>query len=134
MNIKTFVVDIDDTFCKSPRKADGNFDYSKGYPIQCVIDKINQLYNQGHQIILYTARGMRTFNGNIEKIEAKHRPLLTTWLEEHKVLYHKLIFGKPWYKDYFFIDDRGITINQFITYEADDFYKVIRYNNPTLHE
>jgi capsule biosynthesis phosphatase len=134
MNSKTFVVDIDDTFCKSPLTPEGNLDYPNGKPIQKVVDKINKLYSQGHQIILFTARGMRTFGGDVEKIEAKHRPILTKWLAEHNVSYHKLILGKPWYKDYFFIDDRGITINQFVSYEADDFDKVIRHNNPTLHE
>ena len=45
-------VDIDNTICKTI----GN-NYEKAVPIHENIDKINKLYNEGHQIIYWTARG-----------------------------------------------------------------------------
>jgi capsule biosynthesis phosphatase len=134
MNFKTFIIDIDDTLCKSPRTPQGNADYSNAQPIQRVVDKINQLYLQGHQIIFFTARGMRTFNGDVAKVQAVHEPILIQWLAKHHISYHKLIFGKPWYKDYFFIDDRSVTVDQFVNQNVENFETLLKHNNPTLYE
>ncbi len=131
---KTFVIDIDDTLSKTEVNSEGLGDYENSKPIQRVIEKINHLYFEGNMIILFTARGMKTFNGNVQEIENHHRPILTKWLSQNHVFYHQLIFGKPWYKDYYFIDDRSITINQFLSFDVNDFDKVIRHNNPSLYE
>lgn len=48
-------VDIDDTICNTPK----NGDYSKCTPIPENIAKINKLYDKGHTITYWTARGMR---------------------------------------------------------------------------
>ena len=46
-------VDIDETICVSPSSRD----YSKAEPIIDRIKKINSLYDQGHEIVYWTARG-----------------------------------------------------------------------------
>ena len=51
--IKTYVVDIDNTICTQTYG-----DYSKAKPYQDRINKINDLYDAGHKIIYFTARGM----------------------------------------------------------------------------
>ena len=45
-------IDIDETICHSPNK-----DYEKATPIQENIDKGNKLYDEGHHIVYWTARG-----------------------------------------------------------------------------
>ena len=45
-------VDIDNTICKTL-----GLDYENAKPIKKNIDKINNLYNQGNEIIYWTARG-----------------------------------------------------------------------------
>lgn len=48
---KIIYVDIDGTICTISRP------YSEAIPIIEHIEKINKLYDEGHQIIYYTARG-----------------------------------------------------------------------------
>ena len=59
---KTFVIDIDHTICIAPKVGDA-YDYSNAKPIKKVIYTINANHTLGHKIILFTARGMRTFKG-----------------------------------------------------------------------
>lgn len=109
--MKTFIIDIDGTICNSIPGGD----YSKAIPIQQVIDKINFEYSRGNKIILYTARGMRTFSGDVFKISSYHGPILETWLAKYNVRYHDLVFGKMWSEgELYYIDDRNLSINEFM--------------------
>lgn len=47
----TYVVDLDDTICFTE-----NRDFENSTPNKPVIDKINELYDKGFKIIIYTAR------------------------------------------------------------------------------
>lgn len=48
-----YIVDIDNTICKSE-----NSDYANSVPYYDRIKKVNDLYDEGHRIIYWTARGM----------------------------------------------------------------------------
>ena len=50
----TYVFDIDGTLCTKAT----DFDYDGSEPIQERIDVVNRLYDEGHTIIMQTARGM----------------------------------------------------------------------------
>lgn len=93
-----YCFDIDGTICTN---TDG--DYEKAMPFEDVIDKINQLYDAGHRIILYTARGYTT-GINWFDVTGKQ-------LEAWKVRYHQLVMGKP-YAD-LYIDDKGVQSKEF---------------------
>lgn len=92
-------IDIDDTICTSPDK----FDYSQSIPIVENINKANALYDQGHTIIYWTARG--TLTGKDWSETTKQQ------FEKWKVKYHNLLFGKPYYD--VFIDDKNINTLDF---------------------
>jgi len=77
-----------------------NLDYHDSVPIQDTIKLINKIYNEGHYIKLYTARGSLT---KIDWIEFTKKQL-----KRNKVCYHELHFGKP-SADYY-IDDKLISI------------------------
>lgn len=113
-----FVIDVDNTICISHRGCD----YSQCPPIRPVIDKINKLYDEGHTIVLLTARNMLTFEGNIDKIMEVTKPLLEKWLAEHGVKYHELVMGKP-FGD-FYVDDKGLLPNEFVDREFSNDKKV----------
>ncbi|MAH43733.1 hypothetical protein CL614_08515 [archaeon] len=73
-------------------------DYSKAQPIQERIDHVNKLYDAGHTIVYWTARGSKT---------------LIDWEETTKnqfkkwgIKFHELRFKKPHYD--LFIDDKNI--------------------------
>ena len=57
------------------------------------IIKINNLFSEGHQIILFTSRDITLRN------------LTKKWLERYSVHYHDIIFNKPRYD--IFIDDKA---------------------------
>jgi CMP-N,N'-diacetyllegionaminic acid synthase len=92
-------VDIDDTICYL--EEDRN--YATAKPIYERIAKVNDLYNKGHTIVYWTARG--TVTG------IDHRKLTENQLAKWLVKYHELKFGKPAYD--IFIDDKNINSEKF---------------------
>lgn len=106
----TLVVDIDGTLCGPPLNAD----YSKCEPYIDKISAVNKMYDMGNKIILFTSRGMRTYNGDIEKILKYVKPVLVEWLTVNNVKYNQLIFGKPWGQNVVYIDDRSMQPWEFV--------------------
>ena len=105
---KTFVIDLDDTISFTY-----NRDFKNSEPNQPVIDKINELYDNGWKIIIYTARGAKSCATLLDR-EIKYRGITEAWLNEHNVKYHELVFGKM-NADYY-VDDKAMTIEQFIDF------------------
>lgn len=120
MEGNTYVIDIDDTISTVIHNGIGIAPYEDAKPIKETIGKINSLYLEGHTIILFTARGMRTFDWDVEKIEKYHRPILKKWLKDNGVLYHELHFGKPWGPNVFYVDDRSLTVSEFVNTSPED--------------
>jgi hypothetical protein len=83
-------------------------DYPNSLPIQHRIDKLNELYKQGHEITLFTARGTTT--------GIDWRELTESQLKQFGVSYHRLILGKP-HAD-LYVDDKGANDKVFFS-EAD---------------
>ena len=93
-----YVIDIDGTICTQ------ELDYYYANPKQNVIDKINKLYDDGNQIVMFTARGYETgidWSG-----------VTIGQLDRWGVKYHDLIFGKPSADMY--IDDKACHVDDFI--------------------
>ena len=103
----TFVIDIDDTI-----SITRNRDFENSEPIQEVIDKINELYDKGVYIILFTARGMKSQNNDGIKAELKYREITERWLIAHGVKYHELLFNKR-NADYY-VDDKAMKPDEFV--------------------
>lgn len=87
-------IDIDDTICHSPNKPD----YAISYPIVENIIKANKLYDDGHTIVYWTARG--TVSGKDWRQQTEKQ------FQDWGVKYHELKFGKPYYD--LFIDDKNL--------------------------
>lgn len=91
-------VDIDDTICHSSDK-----DYANAIPYPERIAKINKLFDEGNQIIYWTARGTLTrkpwFHITYEQ------------LKRWRCKFHELRMGKPAYD--LFIDDKNINSEEF---------------------
>lgn len=77
-----------------------SLDYLLAEPLKENIKKINQLYDVGHEIILFTARGSATG----KDWEAATRAQMQKWGVKH----HRLLFGKP--PADFYIDDKLLSI------------------------
>jgi hypothetical protein len=93
-----YVVDIDNTICRTQGS-----DYQNSVPLSDRIRKINELYQAGHTITYWTARGG---NSGIDWSElTKHQ--LKNW----GCQYHELRMGKPAYD--IWIDDKAINSEDF---------------------
>jgi len=88
-----YCFDIDGTLCTN---TDGAYEMARAWPD--VITRINALYDAGHRIILYTARGTTTGIDWRARTEAQ----LSAW----GVRYHDLVFGKPTADVY--VDDKAV--------------------------
>jgi ribonucleotide monophosphatase NagD (HAD superfamily) len=95
---KTFCFDIDGVLATL---VPGN-DYKQARPIPEAIIVVNRLYEAGHRIILFTARGSAT---GIDWAQVTR-----SQLEDFGVRYHELRFGKP--AADFYIDDRMLTLDE----------------------
>lgn len=102
----TYVFDIDGTICS---KTDG--DYENAKPIEDRIRKVNFLYDQGHKIILLTARGMGRSGNSISFANEAFYELTRQQLLGWGVKFHDLFLGKP--AGDFYIDDKGINDEDF---------------------
>jgi len=100
--------------------------YSDVKPVNGAIEKIKKLKENGHYIIIYTARHMKTCNGNVSKVLAKVGKITLDWLEKYQVPYDEIVFGKPWADIY--IDDNGFRFKNWD--DIDDNGK----NLPKSHE
>tara|TARA_Y100001958_G_C21247633_1_gene579219 strand:- start:5988 stop:7892 length:1905 start_codon:yes stop_codon:yes gene_type:complete len=114
---KRICFDLDNTLVTIPTIVN---DYRSVKPIQKNIDFLKYLKKFGNTIIIYTARRMKTHNGNIGKINADIGKITFETLDDFNIPYDELYFGKP-YAD-FYIDD--LALNCF-----DDLEKEMGYYN-----
>ena len=79
------------------------------------IEKINNLYNSGHTIIYYTARGMGRNKNNPQLASQEFYSLTKNQLEKWGCKYHLLFLGKP--SGDFYIDDKAVRDEDFFADE-----------------
>ncbi|WP_286239990.1 NAD-dependent epimerase/dehydratase family protein [Neptuniibacter halophilus] len=96
---RTLVMDIDGVIANI---APDN-DYNLSTPRQHNIEKLNRLYDAGHKIILFTARGYVT--------GIDWREVTEQQMERWGVKYHELHLGKPAADIY--VDDRMVPLEMF---------------------
>ncbi len=107
-----YVIDIDGTICDKPECRE-DCDYHTSIPKPDRIGKINKLYDEGHQIIYLTARGMGRYGDRADLAKRTFYELTVNQLNEWGCKYHKLILGKP--SGDYYIDDKGINANEFFS-------------------
>ncbi len=95
-------IDLDGVICQLRKE---NETYDVLLPVEGAIEKINSLKKEGHYIIIYTARRMKTHQANTAKVIADIGKLTLDWLEKLDIPYDEIMFGKPWADIY--IDDNA---------------------------
>lgn len=101
-----YCFDLDNTLCLTSGK-----DYTNSTPIPNMIDRVNFLYDNQHEIIIFTARGMGKFQGDVSKAYQYYFNLTESQLKKWGVKYNRLILGKPSFDH--FIDDKNKKIEDF---------------------
>lgn len=108
--MKRLIVDIDDTICSTVGAQ-----YAFATAHEAVIKRLREYQAQGFQIVLHSSRNMRTYEGNVGKINANTLPILLDWLHRHDVPFDEIYMGKPWCgHDGFYIDDKAIRPREFV--------------------
>ena len=100
-----YCFDLDGTICDTPlRKSDNKPGYLESTPFPFMVEQVNKLYDDGHKIIIMTARG----RGSGIDWTGLTTEQLTRW----GVKYHELepMFHKPTAD--LFIDDKGISVDE----------------------
>jgi|TARA_R100000234_G_scaffold309_3_gene249 histidinol phosphatase-like enzyme len=108
----TYVFDIDGTICSKRCELKGD-DYADSQPYEERIEKINSLYDQGHEIIYMTARGMGRHKNNPQAAIEDFYTFTQKQLNNWGCKYHRLFLGKPSADMY--VDDKGIKDEDFFT-------------------
>jgi len=102
---KIIAFDLDDVLCYRSTKKIGIDKYHDCKPIPEMIQIVNQCYNRGAKIIIYTARGMTVFGGNVSNIYTNLYQLTIEQLDRWGIEYHQLVMGKVHYD--LLIDDKA---------------------------
>jgi capsule biosynthesis phosphatase len=119
--MKKLIVDLDGTITQ----ANTN-DYKNVLPNFELIKSLKKYKKLGFTIVISTARNMRTYEGNVGKINIHTLPIITEWLEKHEVPYDEILVGKPWCgHEGFYIDDRAIRPSEFNSMSFEDIIALI---------
>lgn len=97
---KRFCFDFDNTLVTYPKIPN---DYASVEPIWETINYLKKLKENGHTIIIYTARRMRTHHGNVGAVIADIGQITLDTLKKFEIPYDEIYFGKPY--AHFYIDD-----------------------------
>jgi len=101
-NTLRYVFDLDNTLVTYPTV---HGDYSSVKPIPKMINLLKKLKEEGHTIIIYTARRMGTHNHNVGATIKDIGKVTFETLDKFNIPYDELVFGKPLGDVY--IDDRA---------------------------
>lgn len=94
--------DIDGVLCEL-RKPDQS--YADLQPIPGAVEKLRSLRQAGHEVVLTTARHMKTCQHNVGLVLARQGLVTLEWLKRHGFEYDEIWFGKPHCDVY--VDDNG---------------------------
>jgi glycerol-3-phosphate cytidylyltransferase len=101
-----YCFDLDNTLCQT----NGN-NYSSSVPDYDMIRRVNYLYDDGNEIVIFTARGMTTCKGDHHLVYNKYYELTKNQLDNWGIKYHRITLAKPSFD--VFIDDKNKLIQDF---------------------
>jgi histidinol phosphatase-like enzyme len=121
--LKVIAFDLDDVICYRSKKYEhlgpNKYDYCE--PDNHVIEMINSLYEDGNKIIIYTARGMSQFKGDVVRIYNELYSKTIQQLNDWGLKYDQLVMGKIHYD--LLIDDKCMNSKRVTKEEIVSFLK-----------
>lgn len=111
VQMKRIVIDLDGTLTLD----DSTKTYAEKAPRADVVARLREYRAAGYEIVVHTARNMRTYSGNVEQVTLFTLPTIIEWLRAHDIPYDDVVVGKPWcgYEG-FYVDDRAIRPGEFV--------------------
>lgn len=115
--MKRLVFDLDGTLAlNEPDRP-----YAERRPNAALVAKLREYRAQGFEIIICSARNMRTHQNSIGKINALTLPVIIDWLATHDIPYDEIHVGKPWCgTEGFYVDDKAIRPSEFVAMSLDE--------------
>ena len=107
--MKKIIIDLDGTLTK------GTADDYVNQPVNSsVVNTLRDYKKLGFTVVISTARNMRTYEGNIGKINLHTLPDIISWLNRNDIPFDEILVGKPWCgDDGFYVDDKAIRPSEF---------------------
>ena len=128
--MKRLIIDLDNTISSTSAG-----DYAGAEVYQAVRLRMIEYKAMGFEIVIHSARNMRTFAGNIGKINAVTLPTIIEWLATHDIPYDEIIVGKPWCGfDGFYVDDRAVRPDEFVSKSFDELNDIISASETRMLE
>ncbi|WP_036172057.1 capsular biosynthesis protein [Massilia sp. 9096] len=119
--MKRLIIDLDDTITLSAQ--DG---YENALPNLALVARLREYQADGFEIVISTSRNVRTYDGNIGKINAYTLPVIVAWLEKHAVPFDEIHVGKPWCgREGFYVDDKSIRPSEFLRHSLSDIHALL---------
>lgn len=120
---KVLVIDVDGTLCQEKKEGQ---EYKSMQPRQEMVVKLREYKEKGFYIVIYSSRNMRTYQGDLQKIQANTLPVLIEWLKRHDIPYDEIYMGKPWQgRGGFYVDDKTIRPSEFVSKSYEEIMKII---------
>ena len=120
--MKRLVFDLDGTLTHD----DPDVGYPERAPNAAVVEKLRAYREQGFTIVICSARNMRTYAGDLGKINAHTLPVIVDWLARHQIPYDEIHVGKPWCgAEGFYVDDRAIRPSEFLSKTREEIYALL---------
>ena len=124
--MKNIIIDLDGTLT-----IDADTSY-ENKPVNIdVVQKLREYKSLGFNITILTSRNMRTYEGNIGKINVHTLPIIIEWLNRHNVPYDDIVLAKPWCGfDGFYVDDKSIRPSEFSSLTYEQIKDLLAKENP----
>ena len=126
--MKRIVVDLDGTLTiDEPGVA-----YAAKRPNEALVARLREYNAAGFEIVIATARNMRTHAANIGRINVETLPGVIEWLRLHDIPFNEVHVGKPWCgTEGFYIDDKAVRPSEFLALSYERVLELLaRENSP----
>ena len=85
-------IDLDGTICELRQPGET---YADVKPKAGAREFIKMLHENGHTVIIHTARNMQTQGHNVGRVIKNVGKVTLDWLEDNHIEYDEIFFGKP---------------------------------------
>lgn len=124
--MKRLIIDLDDTLTLPAPDGEAQDSYADARPNLALIARLHDYRAAGFDIVIHTSRNMRTFEGNVGKINVHTLPAILAWLQRHAVPFDEILVGKPWCGlDGFYVDDRAVRPSEFLRHPLPAIYALL---------
>lgn len=112
--MRRICLDLDGVICEL-RRTDQSYEDLK--PVPGAVERIKDLKENGHYIIISTARRMKTCQANVGKVIADIGKVTLDWLARYEIPYDEIHFGKPW--AHIYVDDNAMRFTNWDEIKGD---------------